>query len=87
MTKKLMRLDIDDKKRDAMGMSGHRRCGFYKDLEDMINVEGRCADKKGGARVVEVMKEDGLDTDKNDYSVETINRYQYGNYWTPTPYP
>ncbi len=87
MTKKLTRIDIDDKKRNAMGMSGFRRCGFYKDLEDVIQAEGRCADKKGGARVVEVMKEDGLDTEKKDYSVDTINRYQYGNYLTPTPYP
>ena len=87
MTKKLMRIDIDDKKREAMGLSGHRRCGFYKDLEDMINAEGRCATKKGGARVVAVMKEDGLDTEKTDYSVDTINRYLYGNYLTPTPYP
>ena len=83
MSKKLINIDIEDAKRKVAGLSGCRKCLFFNEFYDQLEVENRHADKKGGERVVAAMKEDGLNTDTSEYSIETLTRYHY---LTPTPY-
>ena len=88
LTKKLKNIDLDEEKRKVIGLSGFKRCVFYLNLQSATVIEGRHTDKKGGAQVVAVMHEDGINTETgSEYNIDTINRYQYGNYVTPHPIP
>lgn len=77
MSKKLIRLDLEEVKRNVSGFSGYRRILFLNDYEKQLELESRNVDKKGGERVVAAMHEDGLDTSSVEYSEETITRYQW----------
>lgn len=83
MSKKLIRIDMEEQKRKASGLSGYRRLLFYADYEAQLIDENRLSEKKGGDRVVSAMQEDGLDTGSSEYQTETISRYQGRNH----PYP
>ena len=86
MTKKLIRIDIEESKRKTAGLSGYRRLLFYTEFEKQLNIENRLNQKKGGERVVAAMQEDGLDcTGKSDYCIDTIGRYQGRNHPYPMP--
>ena len=76
MSKKLIRLDLEEVKRNVSGFSGYRRILFLNDYEKQLELESRNVDKKGGERVVAAMHEDGLDTSSAEYSEDTVTRYQ-----------
>ena len=76
MSKKLIRLDLEEVKRNVSGFSGYRRILFLNDYEKQLELESRNVDKKRGERVVAAMHEDGLDTSSAEYSEDTITRYQ-----------
>ena len=80
MSKKLISIDIDESRRKVIGLSGFRRCLFLSDFFDQIVAEGRLSDKKNnGDRVAAAMHEDGLDSESQDYSSDTLGRYQLDN--------
>ena len=76
MSKKLIRIDLEESKRKVAGLSGCRRCLFISEYQTQLEIEKRFADKKGGDRILSAMQEDGLQTDSADYSIDTLNRYQ-----------
>jgi hypothetical protein len=75
MSKKLSNLDIEEGKRKVMGLSGCRRCLFLTEFEAQLETEKRYPDKKGAARVLAAMEEDGLNTDSPDFNIDTLARY------------
>ena len=85
MSKKLIRIDLEESKRTVAGLSGYRRLLFFAEFDVQLDIENRHVDKKGGARVVAAMQEDGLDTDSGDYAMDTISRYQCRNHPHPIP--
>ena len=86
MSKKLIRMDIEEAKRKTAGFSGYRRLLFYVEFDKQVVIENRQAGKKGGERVVAALQEDGVETGTGtDYNVDTITRYHGRNHPHPMP--
>ena len=86
MSKKLMRIDMEESKRKTAGLSGYRRLLFYVEFEKQVGIENRHTGKKGNERVVAALQEDGVETGTGtDYNVETICRYHGRNHPHPMP--
>ena len=77
MSKKLIRIDMEESKRKTAGLSGYRRLLFYVEFEKQVVIENRLTDiKKGGERVVAALQDDGVVTGTGtEYNVDTIARY------------
>ena len=52
MSKKLIRIDLEESKRKVAGLSGCRRCLFISEYQTQLEIEKRFADKKGGDRIL-----------------------------------
>ena len=74
-TATLKLLDVEDKFRAVMGISGWRKVALYHDISKMMIAEGRFADKgvDQGERLITLLKEDGADPGK--INADTMKRH------------
>ena len=74
-TATLKLLDVEDKFRAVMGISGWRKVAMYHDIAKMMVAEGRFADKGAdqGERLITLLKEAGADPGK--INADTMKRH------------